>query len=165
MSNLIQTPLPIRIRAATEEDISFIFNSWLKSFRDSNFGKQITNTIYFAQHHKLIENLLQSCSVFVACNQSNPGELYGYICYEKVDGIFVMHYIYVKHTYRKLGIARLLANYSEFNEDLASMYTHASKNSERLAAKYNMIYCPYISFLPQYRVKKQEKKRARKAKS
>jgi len=92
MNNLMQTPLPIRIRAATEEDISFIFNSWLKSFRDSNFGKQITNTIYFAQHHKLIENLLQSCNVFVACNESNPGELYGYICYEKVDGIFVMQY-------------------------------------------------------------------------
>lgn len=155
--------LPIRIRAATEEDVSFIFNSWLKSYRDSQFAKQITNTIYFAQQHKLIEKLLETCQVFVACNSTNPGDLYGYICFEKVDSIYVLHYIYVKHTYRKLGIAKMLAYYTDFCEEMANMYTHASKNSEHLAAKFNSIYCPYIAFLSEYRVKKKErKKRVRK---
>lgn len=164
MSQVPTEKLPIRIRAATEEDTSFIFNSWLKSFRDSAFAKQITNTIYFAQQHKLIEDLLKSCQVFVACSASNPGELYGYICCEQVDGIYVFHYVYVKHTYRKLGIAKMLAYHTDFCEEMASMYTHAAKNSEYLAGRFKVIYCPYIAFLQQYRVKKKErKKRVRKS--
>ena len=37
----------IRLRAATEEDIPFIMNSWLKSFRGSSFSRNIINTVYF----------------------------------------------------------------------------------------------------------------------
>lgn len=66
--------LPIRIREATEPDISFIFNAWLKSFRDSSLTRNVTSTIYFSEHHKVIENLLknQKMSNSLQCRRSEP---------------------------------------------------------------------------------------------
>ena len=71
--------LPVRLRTLTEEDKPFIFNSWLKSYRFSHFGEKITNTIYFEDHHKIIENILKKAKVVVACNEEDPSQDYGYI--------------------------------------------------------------------------------------
>ena len=85
----------VRLRPIIEDDTAFIFNSWLKSYRFSHFGEKITNTIYFAEHHKVIERLIDNSKVLVACNPEEPSQVYGYIIGEEVDGIFVLHFIYV----------------------------------------------------------------------
>lgn len=147
--------LPIRIRKATEEDISFIFNSWLKSYRDSTFAKSITNTIYFNEHHKLIEDLLKECNVLIACNDENPGDIYGYSVSEVVQGFFVLHFVYVKHTFRQLGIGRSLVENAGVDFKKASLCTHITKYGERLAEKFNMVHSPYVAFLRHYRKSKE----------
>lgn len=130
----------------------FIFNSWLKSYRESFFARGITSTVYYNEHHKVIENLVSTCDTLVASNTNDPTDIYGFVCAEKIDGIFVLHYIYVKHTYRFLGLARLLVTQLEadFGKN-AALYTHNTKVAERLAAKYNLIYSPYIALIPNYR--------------
>jgi ribosomal protein S18 acetylase RimI-like enzyme len=143
--------LPIRIRKATEEDVSFIFNSWLKSYRDSAFAKSITNTIYFNEHHKLLEDLLKTCNVLVACNNENPADIYGYSVTETVEGFFVLHFVYIKHTYRQLGLGKKLMQEAGADFTKASFCSHITKHGERLAAKYNMVHSPYVAFLGCYR--------------
>lgn len=138
--------LPIRFRAATQEDVGFIFNSWLKSYRNSNFSRFISNTIYFGEHHKLIEELVSQNKVIVACNTEDPNQLFGYICAGEVEGFFVCHYIYVKHTYRNMGLGKELLN--QFNHDpaKAGLYTHHTRIADRLAPRYNLVYHPYLAF-------------------
>ena len=138
--------LPIRFRAATQEDVGFIFNSWLKSFRNSNYARYISNTIYFTEHHKLIEKLITENKVIVACNQEDPNQLFGYICAGNVEGFFICHYIYVKHTYRNMGLGKELLN--QFNHDpaTAGLYTHHTRIADRLAPRYNLVYHPYLAF-------------------
>lgn len=152
-----ETTPQVRIRAATEEDVNFIFNSWLKSFRDSAFARNITDTVYFDQHHKVLEDLLKSCDVLIACNNINSGEIYGYIVTERVSGIFVTHFAYTKHLYRGLGIAKSLFKEAGADFSVASVYTHSTKSSERYAEKYNLVHNPYVALLAKYRSKEEAK--------
>jgi GNAT superfamily N-acetyltransferase len=140
-------PTPkILLRSANEEDISFIFNSWLKSFRNSFFCKGIVNSVYFTEHHKLIEKILKTASAVIACNPEDPSQVYGWICAEEIDGVFCMHYLYVKHSFRGLGIGRLLFNTFTHESGLAGIYTHQTRASETLGIKLNLIYHPYVLF-------------------
>lgn len=140
----------VRIRKATEADVNFIFSCWLKSYRDSFFAQCISTTVYFSEHHKVVERLLQSCDVWVACSDTDVGELYGFICGERVQGLLVIHYAYVKHNFRWLGIGRKLLEC--FNYDGSTgIYTHLTKNSRALSTKFGFVHSPYLAFTPEYR--------------
>lgn len=137
--------LVIRFREANETDVGFIFNSFLKSFRDSYFARNISSTIYFNEHHKIIESLLKKAKVNIACNPNDVSQIYGYVISEKIDNTFVLHYIYVKQTFRKMGIGKKLLEISGHDKEVAGCYSHHNKISEKLSAKYNLIYHPYLA--------------------
>ena len=136
--------IKLRIRDATETDVNFIFNSWLKSYRDSEFAKHIANEIYFAEHHKLVERLLKTNNVSVACDQSDPDHIYGFICAGHTDGIFTVHYLYVKHTFRRFGIATALLDNLGHNKSSIGIYTHHTLAAPLFAKAYNLVYHPYV---------------------
>lgn len=134
----------VRLRQAGQEDINFIFNSWLKSYRNSYATKNITSTFYFSEQHKLIERILKTAKTIIACNENDPSQVFGYIVADEVDGIFVIHYLYVKHSFRNLGIGKVLLNAFDHDPSVASLYTHHTHTAHRLAPKYNMLHHPYI---------------------
>lgn len=134
----------IQIRNISEADVSFIFNSWLKSYRNSLFAKDIPNSVYYSGHHKLAERLLARGEVKIACNADDASQIYGYVVAEKIQGILTLHYMYVKHTYRNMGIGKILLNQFEWDFKSAACYTHETKIVSRLASKYNLVYHPYL---------------------
>ena len=135
-----------RIRKAIDDDLPFIFNSWLKSYRFSHFGEKITNTIYFEDQHKVIDKILKTSEVYVACNIEDPSQLYGYIAVGEEEGVFVLHFIYVKHTFRNMGIGKTLLDAVGHDSSNASVYTHHTKVAEKLSSKYNFVFHPYLLF-------------------
>ena len=137
---------PIRLRPLIEDDLAFIFNSWLKSYRFSHLAEKITNTIYFADHHKVIERLIEDSSVVVACNEEDPSQVYGYIVGGALDGIALLHFIYVKHTFRNMGVGKTLLDAMGHDKEKAGVYTHHTRMADKLAAKYNFVYHPYLMF-------------------
>jgi len=134
----------IQLRKAGQEDVGFIFNAWLKSYKFSLFSKNITNTIYYAEHHKVIERLLKTHETIIACNSEDPSQIFGFINAGRVDGIFCLNYIYVKQPFRNLSIGKTLLNAFDHDPSSASVYTHHTRAADRLAAKYHMIYHPYL---------------------
>jgi hypothetical protein len=141
----------IRIRKATESDVPFLFSSWLKSYRQSRFAQDLHTTIYFSEHHKVLESILKSCEVLVACPHDDISQILGWACYEKVQGQFVLHYIYTKQTYRMLGIATQVLAATGHDTSLAGMYSHHSPVAIKLASKYNFVYNPYVGLTSEYR--------------
>jgi hypothetical protein len=135
----------IRLRPANEEDVPFIFSSWLKSFRTSHFANKLVNSVYFAEHHKLIEKIVKNAHVIVACNNSDPSQIYGWVCAQQIEGIFTLHFVYIKHPFRKMGLARLLINSFE-QADTAGIYTHHTHAMDYIAPKFNLMYHPYVLF-------------------
>ena len=136
--------LSIHIRDADESDINFIFNSWLKSGRNCSMSKHVDNAVYYSEHHKLVEKLLKRCSVLVAVDVKDTSNVYGYIVYEKIDGLFTIHFTYVKHNFRMLGIMSELLKKTGHDFNTAGLYTHDTSAGIRLAAKYMLVFHPYL---------------------
>ena len=135
-----------RLRPLTEEDYPFLYNSWLKSYRFSLFAERITNTIYFEDHHKLIEKIINNSKTLIACNPSDPSQLYGDIVAGEEEGVLVVHFVYVKHTFRNMGIGKTLLDAVGHSSDKASVYTHHTRMADKLASKHNFVYHPYLLF-------------------
>tara|TARA_R100000458_G_scaffold48173_1_gene47122 strand:+ start:1138 stop:1596 length:459 start_codon:yes stop_codon:yes gene_type:complete len=137
---------PIRLRSSVKEDLPFIYNSWLKSYRFSHFGEKITNTIYFTDHHKVLENLIKQSEVLIACNGEDPSQVYGYIVGGAREGVFLLHFLYVKHTFRNMGIGKTLLDAMGHDSSSAAVYTHHTRMADKLASKHNFVYHPYLMF-------------------
>lgn len=137
----------LRMRDAGQADVAFIFNSWLKSNRGSALVQGVSNPVYFAQHHLLIEGLVKTCQVKVACNADDTSQIYGYIVSERVDNAPVVHYCYVKEPYRKLGLGRALFEAAQI--DIEKPFFTTSKLTFRLRMleqRFTMILNPYLAY-------------------
>lgn len=132
------------IRPLLSADVPFVYNSWLKSYRDSPMVKSIPNTIYYAEHHKVIENLLKqtNCLAAVACNPEDANQIYGYIVGEMIEKALCVHWVYCKHPFRGNGIAKALFQW--IGESTANTYTHRVKNVEKLIGERPFTFNPYL---------------------
>lgn len=145
--------IPVEIRWATSRDLPFITSSWLKSFRDGYFARNIPNNVFYHNHHKVLENLLPRCAVLVACNSDDPDQVLGWAAAEIMDGALVLHYIYVKQAFRGWKVARRLWEVLKTDAKVnATVVTHLTKVGKRiLKAKstddYPIVYNPYILFM------------------
>ncbi len=136
--------LPVEIRALIDSDLPFIFNSWLKAYRNAKAVAEVNQNIYFSEHHKLIERLLKRGKTLVVGAVGDPATVYGYINYEEVQGVFVLHFAYVKHDFRTLGLFKELMKATQHDFSGAGMFTHKLKSAAILENKWNLLYSPYI---------------------
>ncbi len=134
----------IRLRNATDSDVPFIFNSWLKNFRTSPTTLGIASPVFYQQHHKVLEGLCKRASLTVACNNTDIGQIYGYLCCEKVEDTLVIHFIYVKETFRRLGVARMLLEAQGWGPKMPIFYTHKTRMTIALSDKFPIVYNPYL---------------------
>ena len=138
----------IQLRLATEDDINFIFHSWLKSYRNSQVVRNLNNSVYYTEHHKVIEHTAKSAMFIIACAASDPLHLYGWACAEMIDGVFCLHYVYVKHAFRGLGIASILIQAFEHDFETMGIYSHKHNASDYFSKRFNLIYHPYVLYAP-----------------
>ena len=141
----MESKIQIDYRAPDVSDKSFIFNSWLKSFRNSPFAKPMPNEPYYKNHKQIIEKLLKKSKVLIAANPSDPLQIFGYIVYEELGDVKILHYVYVKYSFRKFGIAKNMVN--SITEDKAFLYTHHVDLLRKIKDKYSMLYDPYKALL------------------
>lgn len=134
----------VRIRPMAKADESFIYHSWLKSYRDSPTVRSIPNTIYFARHHDVIERIFKDPStvVNIACNPEDENQIYGYIVGGTVGP--VVHWVYVKHPFRGAGIGALLEKSVVGDNGATAVYTHRVKQMDRLLKDKTYTYNPYL---------------------
>ena len=73
------------IRRATADDIPFIFDSWLTSWRTSRWAGVIRNCDYFTTTRSLIEDLIPRGAVLLVADSGKA--LMGFGCGEEKDGV------------------------------------------------------------------------------
>lgn len=141
--------LPIRMREKKASDTSFIYSTWLKSYRNSPFAGQMSNDTFYDNHKLLVEKILSkpTTKVLVLCEDGDEDHLYGYCVVEVIgNSVEVVHYCYVKYTYRKMGFAKALltAASGAFASTQSSLCSHANTNFKILSKKFNLVYNPYL---------------------
>lgn len=146
-----------RVRQVRPEDIDFITSSWLQSYRTGGcMVESVPNSIYFRQHHRLLEKLIPESVVLIACNDEDDEQIFGWICAQIVDNFLCIHYLYVKDSFRRFGIAeelvRLLMQTQPVDQTLI-LTTHqtrkvrAMQTSDRQIKKVRIQYSPYLLFM------------------
>lgn len=95
-----------------DSDHNFILSSWLKSFHGSKFAGSLAADVYWTAYGETIRRLLADpdIKVTVACTTDDADQILGYIVHADSARAPVVHYLYVKQTFRRLGIARQLMN-------------------------------------------------------
>lgn len=145
--------LPISIREAYDSEHPFIYNSWIKSGFRSRALEIVAKELYTIHQHDIITHILARSTVVVAQELNKPENLYGYLVYQWIDGVFVVHYAYTKQIYRGLGVLTALLEDSGFNHRAtAGFYTHTTKAAHNIDNKLNLIYNPYLLSNPKYEV-------------
>ena len=137
--------LPIKTRSLKEGDLNLIYSTWLKSYRSSPFASYMSNDTYYDNHKKYLEKILHSptTEVTILCEIDDEDHIYCYMVSEK--GLPVVHYLYVKYTYRKMGFAKaLMAPLLSTGQEIE--ITHANNNYRAFAKKYPIRYNPYYVF-------------------
>lgn len=100
----------LSIRPMVEHDTNFIYNSWLKSAQADH---DLPNSKFFDSYRDHIKEILKRSKVIVACDPEDPTFLHGYMVCQQVEGVFILHWVYVKAPFRKMGVASDLIR-SEF---------------------------------------------------
>lgn len=103
------------------------------------------NDIFFKEQHEVIDALLGDSTIILACDKADTTNIIGYIVVAKVQGLFVLHFLYVKHTYRRLGIANILMQVFKDNfKDNKCCFTHQTYVGNIVNAKYKFAYNPFM---------------------
>lgn len=136
----------VQLRNATETDVPFIFNSWLKSYRSSALAGKISNPVYFQFQHQAIERLLKRSQVKMLCSAQDPNDLKGYVVFEQIDGVLVLHYAYIKHSFRRLGLLKYATQ--ELSLGASGFYTHDTPTAAKIIKEKSLklVYNPYLAF-------------------
>lgn len=140
---------PCLIRSMEPEDQDFIFNSWIKSYYSLN--EHLRNyspfDYYVGIQHKIIEFILNSPSyeIGVACSEEDISHIYGYVVYEPMKRT-ILHYLYVKYPYRKLGIGTKLFRHALESHDHVKqpVCSHVTGSWQKIYKyKYDLVHEPF----------------------
>ena len=125
--------LGLSFRPVNPDELSFVLDSWLKSYRGSPWAGVLRNNRYFEETRGTIEDLLARGAKLWACvvpiPETEKERIVGFICYEAKSGQVCIHYVYVKDPYRRLGIAKALVSQATA-EARQVFYTFRTRSSK-----------------------------------
>lgn len=130
--------MDLEIRAATPDEIKFIRNSWFRSMKQhSDLGRLIRPDLFSQGANELIDKLT-TAHLPVVCNVAGvPEEVVGWTCRTEST----IHYIYVKHDFRRNGVGTRLAFGAQF-------YTIRTKGGEEFFKRIGALYNPFQIWKP-----------------
>lgn len=139
-----------RLRIAVREDEPSIYSDWLKSARKARTFHGVTSQVFYFWMHAIIETLLDDASVtwLVACASDDPTKIYGWLCGHRATTLAgdqsVVHYVYVKKLYRRVGIATNLLE--RFVGDAAIVASSMSEAGRELIGDRIYLFNPFLLF-------------------
>lgn len=97
----------IEIRKGKPEDFNLIYATWLKGLLYGNeWFQQIDREAYYKHYHDVIEIVLNrpQTEISIACLKEDPDTILGYSIWERRDEKNILHWVWVKPVWRKIGI-------------------------------------------------------------
>jgi len=120
----------VTFRNATSEDEAFIYDSWVKSNQRSMFARFLDPKIYAPGHRAAITRLLPRTQVLIAGSKLDEEGIRGWICFEPD----CLHYIFVKLSFRKFGLAHSLIEQAQFENDVTYSHERMERGADETLA-------------------------------
>lgn len=138
--------IPFVLRKSTKDDESFIYSSFLKSFRDSYPIKFVPNSLYFKPQSDIIEFLLSTAECLVACFPEDPEQIIGWCLFQPLSDTVAVHYLYIKNQHRNLHMGLDVIK-EVIGEAKLIVASHMCDNYDKLKYKIpncKVIYDPFL---------------------
>lgn len=134
----VELATPVVLRPMVPGDRNCVLDSWLRSHHRRWFGSHLSDRAYSRGQRNLVEALLARCAVLVAAFDEDPDTILGWSC----TSTCVVHYVWVRHEFRRRGIAsQLLAPYLHER----AFYTHPPTSGD-VPVPPTWYYNPYAAF-------------------
>jgi hypothetical protein len=137
---------PYKIRSAQAEDIPFLYSTWLKAMKyDSDIGLSVRKSIFFEQYRQILDNILSDSKVLLAVHPDEPNVIFGYLVYQEPN---ILHFSFVKETFRRLGIASDLVKIAMAGSPIYIM-THQTRFLNEIADNlrhYSLTHNPFLLY-------------------
>lgn len=143
------------IRPHEAADLPFIFDSWVKSYWDGInrepwpqtvrgydmtgvIGQRLNRDLFYTpgQRH-LAAACIAAAPCYVAHVRDNPDQLMGFAC----GGSGWLHYVYVKTSFRRLGVARSLIQ-AALGDAQDIKVSHLTKHVDRVLVGRGWVHVP-----------------------
>lgn len=125
-------PLVVGPRMA---DLDYIRSSWINAWKVSPWAGTVPNNLADEVYTQAIDQLLaRGAKLITIRNQANPELLVAWACYELSSrGEAILHFVFVKPTYRRNGISKALVQYMlDAAGDYRYFITHRTAGSKFL---------------------------------
>ena len=137
----------VGIRLATEPDMAYINDSWIRSYRQTSlWARRMKSETFYRNHRKIIHELLDRCPTVVAYDPESPSHLLGFACGERWPECLVMHWITVKFPFRGFKLARVLMGAFEWKDTDPVVCTHWTTGMDDFRDRFRLVYNPYLLF-------------------
>jgi len=130
------------IRDGLPSDVNFVVNSWVSAH--ASFTRADGSVVRYVGHPRVVLDLVQRCSVAVACDPEDADQIYGWIAYERDElGSLIVHYTFTKFAFRSSGIAHQL--WRHVNPDNRPVVcTHAGFVLPLVRDRYQVTFDPFV---------------------
>jgi len=138
---------PVKLRKASDSDTNFVFSTWLKSYRQSDWAKNMSNDVFFHHHKQIIQQILDSdhTELTMIVNIEDENQIFGYVCAEVGNSKALIHFCYMKYNFRSMGIMRqTIEELNLLGNDGVNFITHLPRNYKQLKVKFNLEFDPYL---------------------
>ncbi len=126
------------LRPLLPDDEAFVCSSFLRSARSEPAYKLMDPSVYYARLKPMAESMARG-SGSVACDVEDPWHIFGWISVVAPERR--CRYLYVKHTFRRAGIARSLWD-SAFGLGPVVVCSHVGRIFPAVRAKLSLSYEP-----------------------
>jgi hypothetical protein len=130
------------VRPAEESDLNYVRKTWLTehaqqaSWIDAVGGGRV----YFEEHRRLRDEAIEHGAVTIACRPAVRDGICGFAVTEQRDGVDLVHFVFVKERWRRLGVAALLLRPLA---DGPAFYTHLTRMASGLSKPRTWSFNPY----------------------
>lgn len=115
------------------DDVPFVFDSWLRSYNGSDHAGPLPKHLYWPTYRRVIEELLAretvETVVAVPLGEDLEQSIAGYLVHERGRAFPIVHYLYVKQAFRRLGVCRFLFKAAQIDPFQRFDYTFRTKNT------------------------------------
>ncbi len=145
----------VLLRSPCDQDGSFIIDSWVREAREHYPFSHMDKALFYKEYKETVKTLISKSLIVIACNPEDQDQIYGYLSFEKVEDIPIIHFIYVKLTFRENGIAKLLLDsvFENFGKE-KTLITHLPRSrkedgrfldsTKNTLIKFNLRFDPFI---------------------
>lgn len=104
------------IRLYRKDDWRFVRAIWTRSYQRSTFSRAVGRSLYDLVQTRIIRGCVDDGTVLVACDETSPDTLWGFVCYRGTTA----HAVVVAKEMRGNGVARDLLSGVDKKFDRAS---------------------------------------------